>query len=227
MFLIRVKPKLDSGFRLSPRFLFGDTYSIHKMIWSLFENSTSRKRDFIYRIERQRGLPQVFIVSDQKPEGKDDFWQIQTKPYEPKLRVDQRLSFILRANPIRTKTDEEGRHHRHDVIMEGKNKLNKNGVPRKNWPLRVNLVQKEGFSWLAARAEKHGFSIKETEVRVDGYQQHRFHKSKQAKPVSISSLEFSGVLTVTNPEVFLETLYHGIGPAKGFGFGMIMVKRIL
>jgi len=109
--------------------------------------------------------------------------------------------------------------------MEGKNRLNKNGVPKKDWPPRVDLIQKEGFSWLAVRAEKHGFSIKETEVRVDGYQQHRFHKSRQAKAVSISSLEFSGVLTVTDPEVFIKTLYHGIGPAKGFGFGMIMVKR--
>ena len=41
-----------------------------------------------------------------------------------------------------------------------------------------------------------------------------------------STLDFSGLLTVTAPEKFLSALYGGIGPAKGFGCGLLLVKRV-
>ncbi len=51
-------------------------------------------------------------------------------------------------------------------------------------------------------------------------------KRNGGKQVSLSTLEFNGVLTVADPKLFLETLYEGIGPAKGFGCGLMLVRRI-
>ncbi|MBE0437199.1 MAG: type I-E CRISPR-associated protein Cas6/Cse3/CasE, partial [Methylomicrobium sp.] len=62
-------------------------------------------------------------------------------------------------------------------------------------------------------------------IRVDGYRQHRFLKRKGNKQVSLSTLEFNGLLTVTDPNLFIKTLYTGIGPAKGFGCGLMLVRR--
>ena len=42
-----------------------------------------------------------------------------------------------------------------------------------------------------------------------------------------STLEFDGILAVTEPEVFIEKcLFSGIGPAKGFGCGVMLVRRV-
>jgi CRISPR system Cascade subunit CasE len=59
---------------------------------------------------------------------------------------------------------------------------------------------------------------------VDGYIQHRFVKPKKKQMVQISTLDFTGLLTVTDPERFTTALFNGIGPAKGFGCGLMMVR---
>jgi CRISPR system Cascade subunit CasE len=76
-----------------------------------------------------------------------------------------------------------------------------------------------------------GFLVEDDEetqrVRVDGYSQHRLYKNKGCKPVELSTLEFNGILTVTDPATFVEKcLFTGIGPAKGFGCGLMLAKRI-
>jgi len=53
-----------------------------------------------------------------------------------------------------------------------------------------------------------------------------FIKGKGKRQINISTLDFISLLTVIDPELFLGTLYNGIGPAKGFGCGMMMIKRI-
>jgi len=65
-----------------------------------------------------------------------------------------------------------------------------------------------------------------TFLDVDGYQQHRFFKGKGGRQVSLSMVEFNGVLTVTDPQLFLEALHRGVSPANGFGCGLMLVRRI-
>ena len=38
-----------------------------------------------------------------------------------------------------------------------------------------------------------------------------------------SAVEFQGVLNVTDPAKFHETFARGIGPAKAFGFGLLVI----
>lgn len=91
-------------------------------------------------------------------------------------------------------------------------------------PMESEIVQQAGFVWLAMKGEANGFSIREGEVRADGYSQHRFTKPKGKHSVTISTIEFTGLLTVTDPESFIQTLFQGLGPAKGFGCGLMMVR---
>ncbi|QBQ53750.1 type I-E CRISPR-associated protein Cas6/Cse3/CasE [Nitrosococcus wardiae] len=107
-----------------------------------------------------------------------------------------------------------------------KDKLKKDGIPKKHWPQLPELIQSTGFNWLATRAKKLGFVVQESQVNVDGYRQYRLHKHRQSRPIRFSTLEFNGVLTVADPKRFQQTLYEGIGPAKGFGCGLLMVRRI-
>ena len=39
-------------------------------------------------------------------------------------------------------------------------------------------------------------------------------------------VQFRGTLEVTDPKRFTETYYSGVGPAKGFGFGLFLLAPL-
>ncbi|MBP2146370.1 CRISPR system Cascade subunit CasE [Methanofollis sp. W23] len=195
-------------------------YQVHKMVWRIFSDGSHKDRDFIYRLEMQEHTPVIYAVSTADRVDLDGIWRVDAKDYHPALRRGDRLGFNLRANPVRTKRDEEGRQHRHDVVMDAKYAME----TRDN--IEVDLVQQEGFAWLASRGERLGFSVEEGAVRVDGYRQHRFRKPRSGRRVTISTIDFTGALTVTDPDLFKEALYTGVGPAKSFGCGLLLVRRV-
>jgi len=167
------------------------------------------------------------------PAAVSEDWHIETKPFAPRIANGMRLRFSLRANPVVTHKSDDGRHVRRDVVMVRKHGLKRDGTPRGKWPSQQQLVQEECVKWLLARAEKHGFVlIKRPEgqgaytwlVETNGYRQHEMHK-RGAKPILFSTVDFDGVLEVTDADVFSAALQHGIGPAKGFGCGLLLIRR--
>lgn len=202
--------------------VFQSSYTLHQSIWRLFSDHAERRRDFLYRLEHSKGRPLIYTVSEREPDKNQDLWFVETKRYEPKITAGLQLAFLLCANPIRSKRDAEDKQHRHDVIMEAKTRLREQDDKRS---LAI-LTQEEGSHWLSSRAEKFGFKFERDQVRVDSYQQHQFLKRKGARQVSLSTVDFNGVLTVTNSQLFLKALYNGIGPAKAFGCGLMLVRRI-
>lgn len=197
-------------------------YHMHSLIWDLFTDGPERKRDFIYRQDAVHGLPAFFCVSERAPNDRKGIWIVEPKPYAPVVKKDQVFSFVLRANPIRAKRDEEHKQHRHDVVMEAKTSFKeKQGV----LPREADIVQEAGFVWLAQKGEANGFSIRGEDIGADGYLQHRFKKARGNHEIRISTIDFTGLLTVTDPDAFIRALFAGIGPAKGFGCGMMMIKR--
>jgi CRISPR system Cascade subunit CasE len=198
---------------------FRSAYSLHQAIWELFGDRADRERDFLYHVKEAGGPPVIYALSMRLPVDHNGMWDLETKKFDPKLNAGMHLGFLLRANPVRTR---EGK--RHDVVMEEKHKLKIQKMPRADWPLEAELVQDAGAKWLDARVEKAGFRIHN--VRADGYRQHQFFKSGAGRPVCISTIDFTGVLEVTEPACFRDALSGGFGPAKGFGCGMMLVRRM-
>lgn len=198
-------------------------YQVHQLIWKLFADHPDRRRDFIYRYESVDSWPSFYTVSGRVPTDNTGLWEIRTKEYRPNLRAGQRLGFSLRANPVRTRHDANGKQQRHDVVMEEK-------VKSRNLGKEIDLpeiVQEQGYLWLEKRSASQGFHVSATEVRVDGYQQHKLFKGQGNKPVTFSAVDFNGVLTVSEPDVFIEnSLFGGCGPAKSFGCGLMLVRRL-
>jgi CRISPR system Cascade subunit CasE len=218
---ITLRPKADQDSRFW-RLVAGQGYQDHKFLWGLFSDGPERKRDFLFRrMEEGQDRPGYLAVSARKPQ-EDNLWRVRIKPYQPKLRQGQRLAFSLRVNPVVSRRDENGKQQRHDVIMDHKHKLKEQNLPREKWLSQAEMVQQAGTTWLTTRAEKCGFQVDPEQVHAEGYHQVRFHKGR--RQVSLTSLELSGVLTVEDPEKFLQTLYFGMGPAKGYGFGLLLVK---
>jgi CRISPR system Cascade subunit CasE len=219
MFLSRISLSRDAPG--DPVFwrLFEDPYRLHQEIWALFADGADRRRDFLYRLDREGGQPRIFCLSERAPRATHALFRIENKRFAPVLRAGERLHFALRANPV---VSREGA--RHDVVMDAKRELRGQGVPRAAMPTVAQLAQERGTAWLAQRAARCGFAVEPTAVRVD-----RYEVLELAKPggtrVRLGTCDFTGTLTVTDAEVFLQALRHGIGPAKGFGCGLLLCKR--
>jgi CRISPR system Cascade subunit CasE len=224
---IQIRP----GATFSPEFweIVTGPYQVHSMVWDLFSEKETQRRDFIYRVDSARGRPVIYSVSNRRPVSMRKIWMVETKEYNPVIYKGQRLWFSLRANPIRTRwtpPDEEGRRHhkRHDVVMDAKRIIRANQETSKGAVRMADLIQLEGVRWLKEKAGKYGFSVDEGHVIAGAYRQMRFRQGEKNREVSISTIDFSGRLCVTDPELFRHALFEGIGPAKGFGCGMLMVK---
>ena len=203
-----------------------DGYREHQQLWRLFDEDPDAKRDFLFRREQVNGWPRFFIVSARKPTKTDGIWNIENREYEPKLHSGQQLAFSLRVNPVVTRTGDDGKKHRHDVVMNLKKQIGYQQVPGNKRPPLIHLVEQAGLEWLEKRAEKHGFVFNAGTVRVDAYTQNRAFKKRNNQPIHYSTLDFKGVLTVIEPDIFKATLYGGVGPAKAFGCGLLLVRRI-
>ncbi|MCI5211640.1 MAG: type I-E CRISPR-associated protein Cas6/Cse3/CasE [Candidatus Electrothrix sp. ATG2] len=206
--------------------IFQSPYALHQEVWRLFSDSPDRKRDFIYRLDKDGLRPVVYSVSDRKPEGQSRAWQVAAKEYAPKLLAGEELAFLLRANPVVTRKNADGRRQRHDVVMDRKKALQEQGMTKKDMPSTAILAHEAGQDWLVRRTEQHGFAVQQQNILVERYRQERFGKQQNKGTIQFSLLDFSGRLTVTDPELFTRALCNGIGPAKGFGCGMLLVRRV-
>lgn len=207
------------------------SYAEHQWLWQFFPSSEEQSRDFIFRRHALEQIPRFYVVSQRPPTAFSAAWQVQSRSYDPQLLEGQRLSFQLCANPVVTKKNDAGKSQRHDVVMQAKKQLLaehgfnaeakwKEWQDEDNKPLLYELVQKTCIDWLQSRASNHGFTV--IAASVDAYQQNRAGK----REIRFSTVDFSGELLVTDPELFQQALFNGLGHAKAFGCGLLLVKRM-
>lgn len=198
-------------------------YDQHQLLWTLFPNEPDADRDFLFKRDEERGFPQFYMVSAREPISLAGILDVKTKGYQPQIETGDRLAFTLRANPVRTRKvdDYSKKRKRDDVVMLLKNKYKTDGVLAQNTPSKAALSQEAGEQWLNSRAERCGFELEV--VRADSYIQHRF--TRKSREIRYSSMDFQGTLSVIDPEKFTYTLINGIGPAKAFGCGLMLVRR--
>ena len=110
--------------------------------------------------------------------------------------------------------------------MDAKKRLADKKFSRAAQSMAADIIQKSGGDWLQSRSERHGFALTPASIRVEGYQQHKTTKGKGKQPIQYSTLDIAGVLTVTDNDRFLSTLISGLGPAKAFGCGLLLVRPI-
>lgn len=206
-------------------------YDEHQWLWQFFPSGAEQSRDFIFRRHELEQIPRFYVVSQRPPTAFSEAWQVQSRSYDPQLLEGQRLSFQLCANPVVSKKNNAGKSHRHDVVMHAKKQLlAEHGLPAEakwkelpdedNKPLLYELVQKSCIAWLQSRASSNGFAV--IEASVDAYAQNRAGK----REIQFSTVDFSGELLVTNPTLFQQALFNGLGHAKAFGCGLLLVKKM-
>ena len=191
----------------------------HALVWSLFSDATDRQRDFLYR---EAGDGAVYILSARPPQDRHALFDLDSKPYALDLQVGDRLAFSLRANPV-IRRRVEGRKHsaKDDVVMRAVYRSDGRSSRR---AIREDAIAEQGAAWLRRVGGRAGFDPIGDRLNVDGYRQHRLPRPR-AKPVRFATLDFDGVLTITEPDLFAASVARGFGAARAFGCGLMLLRR--
>ena len=192
-------------------------YEWHRTIWRLFPDHPKESRaafdelrdGFLFRIEKVEtgNGAWALMLSANNPKDQAEGIQVRrrTENFVPQFKPSESLHFKLTANPVKTIVDEGGRK-------------NTKGETKK---CRVPLIrEEERLAWikrkLAGAAE-----VVQAEIR----QEHPiyFRKTKVGKIVPVT---FEGTIRVLDGDALRAHMLKGIGPAKAFGCGLLLIRRI-
>lgn len=231
MYLSRVNVLAEQPDKLIAA-LQADHYQLHQLLWQLFpDRSKETPRDFLFRRDDNKGFPVFYLLSHTEPSPLAGVLAVESKPFNPQLQVGDQLAFSLRANPVKKAKccDESAKYARHDVVMHLKKNLTE--TEREQYS-QAELEQQAGECWLNQQAKGKGFKV--LSVIAEGYQQHQFKK----RGIKISTLDFQGILEVTDPTLFFTEVFYGkvkkddeqpkirgLGSGKAFGCGLMLIKR--
>ncbi|MDQ5911772.1 MAG: system Cascade subunit CasE [Pseudomonadota bacterium] len=196
-------------------------YDIHRGIWRLFpeapgesrQSGTEQRVGFLFR--REAGLvgqsAPLLVQSRQPPQPADGVKILGCREFQPQPQVGQRLAFVLTANPIKTIVDAE-------VAAKPNKRPNQQGQYKCRVPL---LDEEQQRRWLI----RHLTAIADVEaMTVVPHEPLYFRKGQRGG--KLVTVTFEGVLQVKAPDELVGLLENGIGPAKAFGCGLLLVRRI-
>jgi CRISPR system Cascade subunit CasE len=222
LYLSRARLKRTASIAALGRVLLPDDESqramaAHHLVWSLFAGDPSRKRDFLWR-EDQQGV--FFILSPQPPLSSEIF-EAETKEFAPSLAPGETLRFSLRANATKSYKATPGkRGKRADVVMATIHGMSKCERSEQ----RTEIASSAGCAWLAAQGAQNGFYLP-NQIVVSGYNKFKLPRPGKREKIEINTLEFTGILEITDPVKFLAKLASGFGRARAFGCGLMLIRR--
>lgn len=186
-----------------------DTYDWHQRVWQAFAERDGQTRDFLIRVDRKEEAYRVLILSPSVPTKPD--WCptlcFGTKPISEEFLAHADYRFSLLANPTR------------------KVRSNAAGERTKNGRRLAITERSDLVAWLQRKGESGGFVVNPETLRTVPRGREFFHKDAHAHG-TLSSVEFQGELTVNDPLRFRAAVAAGIGSAKAFGFGLLVVAPV-
>lgn len=192
-----------------------DNYSWHKALWSCFPMDPTANRDFLTRIDTLESGFRAWILSIKKPVCpswcQPDLFQI--KSVSDGFLEHRFYNFDLKANPTK------------------RMRLNKQEANQRLGQ-RIPLVKKEDLMlWMTRKAEHSGFQLIHPETLEIGPSVEHFFKKEGNKASETvygvhSCVHFRGTLEVVDKEKFKIAYCHGLGSAKSFGYGLLLLAPI-
>lgn len=216
----------------------GGPFAEHDWLWKSVCGAPGVTPDFLFRRWDLDGAPRIFVVTSQKPLPQSGPWQMTSHDYAPRVATGSKLHFHLRANPTATET-RDGRSQRQDVVTRAKVRLlAERGLGSwEEWkdadkPALQTVVHESCCAWLRGRAARHGFEVNDQTFRAEHYTQHEQDDSRTQlvrqrgeSGVPFSTVDLAGELTVVDPVTFTFALQRGIGRAKPFGCGLLLLDE--
>ncbi len=179
-----------------------DRYELHRTLLCAFTEQLPPEERVLYRVEQARRQPYVTILvqSQELPD-----WQKAERLSDPR--------YLCKLPEVRTVEPQ---------VSEGSRlpfRLQANPTVKRAGKRHAVLAEDELAGWLQRKGETHGFAVKPLNVRSVKLGKLHGKRRKQTWHV----VQFEGVLQVSEPGAFVESLQNGIGSAKAFGCGLLSV----
>lgn len=189
------------------QFRLTDEYSIHRVIYSLFDDvrdeskkAESQSSGFVYAPLTQNVLThQYLIISNRKP----------------RIPANFQGQMVVKEIPDRFF---DATMYRFKVII---NPTKRNAQTQKLEGIRDKRAI---LGWFAQRGEQWGIAF-ETELMLERLTVDVF-KGKDNNKITVAKAEISGVLRVTDRERFKLAVTQGVGRSRAFGCGLFQVLPI-
>lgn len=192
----------------------------HNLLWSVFADASDRRRDFLWREEKDGGF---LTLSSRRPMQTALFETHQVKDFAPLLAAGDRLDIQLRCNATRVRRvgERDKRGSRVDVVMDALRAFPA-GVRAQE---RMRLAGEEGSAWLSRQGEKAGFRVLHAEAADYSTEVLPGHRGPRKGQPQFGILDLAGRIEITDPAAFLVQLPLGFGRAKSFGCGLMLIRR--
>jgi len=191
-----------------------DRYELHRSIMSAFPDDLGADEDrVLFRVEQSAGgwhltlLVQSWTRPDwswlPEPGGRsyllpDDQPNPALKRFSLNLAAGQTLAFRLCANPTARRRCSDGERRRVGLYREA-----------------------EQIDWLEGKAERGGFDLVAVRTSGETTVGGTVYRNGNKLQLTLLSVQFDGLLTVTQPAEVKKTVRDGIGSGKAFGFGLL------
>jgi len=199
-------------------------YDMHRTIITHgFPGSAASGNRILFRLDTAREQGRTAMILLVQSSGAEPDWSLLPagyslgiagpKHFAPAVRTGEQFSFRLLANPItRSRTGERSEG------VRGHARFHRRGL--------LDEIEQQG--WLNRKGEAGGFRPLFTTITPAPGPRTRpsnvTHERKETIPHA--GVRYDGVLQITDPTAFIETLRAGIGPAKAFGFGLLSIARL-
>ena len=197
----------------------------HRLMWSVFSDGAARERDFLWRSD---GQGRFLTLSARTPAPSDLFQPHETKAFEPRLNVGDRLQFKLRVNATKDRaTASRGpksrrRDRRVDIVMD---RLYREAAPSAGRPeLRDRIAEAAASEWMTRQGADRGF--RRITTAVESYSTVNLGRRRR-QSATLGILDLLGAIEVTCPDLFVQALARGFGRAKAWGCGLMLIRRVL
>lgn len=195
----------------------------HRLMWSVFTDGAARERDFLWRYDSSG---RFLTLSARPPAPNDLFQPHETKVFEARLRVGDRLQFKLRANATKDRAaasrgpKSQRKDRRVDIVMDRLHREEVAGESRSE--TRDRIAEAAAAAWLTRQGVSKGFRPHLT--AVENYSTISLGRRRR-QGATLGILDLVGQIEVTSPEVFVPALAKGFGRAKAWGYGLMLIRR--
>lgn len=213
--------------RREARKLIASPQAMHAAIEAAFPPDVQASPDsrVLWRLDVQGNAYTLYIQSPEEPDlrhlQESSGWE--SRPGETahlgkllaKLENGQSWGFRYTGNPVKSLPVEDGKR--------GK------VVP--------HVTAEQQLGWLLHKSTQWGFTIETDQetgtplVNVTSRNDQRFsrrnpHEDGKRRDITLRKAQFDGVLTITDAELFKNSMLNGMGKGKAYGCGLITLKSV-
>lgn len=187
-------------------------YDWHKFVWECFPNRPEAERDFLFRLDDVPGGVLLHVCSAHEPQRPalclDERWQC--RPVPERFFAHSHYRFDVLCNPSRKV---------HAYTLDGQRK--------KNSRREALIRQEDQTAWFARKAQEHGFAMAD-DLRIDPCRTYSFYKQQGNTTHNGTHIgaRFTGILAVHDKQGLMTAFERGIGSARGFGFGLLLLAPV-